>query len=157
MVEESLTLLNASRVHISENRQTINNLIENLGALENKLNTVTQQIGERMTALETFIGTYFQMDLVMEEVKQIIHRVTFYLEHLQLQLNLLSLKRLAPSTITPNNLMMLLSEIESRLPSSLHLHGDPDKDLWTFYQWLTCATVLERKRILVIVPIPRHF
>lgn len=154
VVKDSLTLLNATRVQVSENRQTLNELIKSLSTLEGRLNIISHELDKRLTQLEAFVNTYFQVELVMTEIKQIVGRVTFYFEHLQLQLNMLSLGRLAPSTITPNNLKKLLLEIEAHLPTSLHLPGDPEKNLWKYYQMLTCKTVLEKDKIFVIVPVP---
>ena len=154
VVQESLSIINTSRVQISENRQAIYNLITDIAQIDERLNSVTEELSKQIQELEAFISTYLQIDVVVEEIKQVISRVMMYLEHLQLQLNMLSLGRLAPSAITPQNLKALLKQIERELEPPLRLPGDPNKDLWNFYQFLTCTTVLEHNRILVVVPIP---
>ena len=113
VVQESLSIINTSRVQISENRQAVNNLITDIVQIDERLNSVTEELSKQIQELEAFISTYLQIDVVVEEIKQVISRVMMYLEHLQLQLNMLSLGRLAPSTITPQNLKALLKQIES--------------------------------------------
>jgi hypothetical protein len=77
-----------------------------------------------------------------------------YLGQLQLKLNMLSMGHLSPSVIDPNNLRILLSDIKSKLPSHLRLPKDEKRDIWQYYQFLTCSTVLEKDRILVILNVP---
>ena len=66
---------------------------------------------------------------------------------------MLSLDHLSPSTVTPRQLQSLLVQIETKLPSSLKLLEDPEKNIWYFYRVLACSTIDEGK-ILVIVNIP---
>ena len=76
------------------------------------------------------------------------------MEHIKLQLNMLSLGHLSPAVITPRGLKKLLVEIESHLPEFLKLQYDPKGKIWKFYQTLNCSTVLDEARFLVIVSIP---
>jgi len=73
---------------------------------------------------------------------------------MQLQLNMLSLGHMSPSLITPGNLRTLLTDIKHRLHVQLRLPGDEIKDLWQFYKCLTCSTVLEENRIMIIISLP---
>ena len=66
------------------------------------------------------------------------------MEHVQLQLNRLSLGHLLPSVITPENLKDLLLEIESHLPEYLKLLYDPKGEVWKLYQTFTCTIVLNK-------------
>ena len=66
-----------------------------------------------------------------------------YMEHLQLQLNMLLLGHLSPSVITAQSLKRLLLEMKSKLPHHLTLPNDPDRELWKYYQSLTCITILQ--------------
>jgi hypothetical protein len=73
---------------------------------------------------------------------------------LQLKLNMLSMGHLSPSVIDPNNLRILLSDIKSKLPPHLRLPKDEKRDIWQYYQFMTCSTVLEKDSILVILNVP---
>jgi len=57
-----------------------------------------------------------------------------YLDHLQSQVNMLSLGHLSASTINPRQFKKLLLDIKLKLPKTLTLPDDPDKTLWYFYR-----------------------
>ena len=76
------------------------------------------------------------------------------MEHLSSQLDMLSLGHVSPSIITPTNLKKLLLEMQSKLPYHLTLPEDPMENLWKYYQSLTCTTVLDEDKVLVIVSVP---
>ena len=67
---------------------------------------------------------------------------------------MLSLGHLSPSVITPRSLKDLLLEIQNHLAQYLKLPYDPKGEIWKLYQTLTCTTVLDKSRFLVIVSIP---
>ena len=67
---------------------------------------------------------------------------------------MLSLGHLSPDVITPRGLKKLFIEVESHLPEFLKLPYDPKGKIWKLYQTLTCSTVLDEGRFLVIVSIP---
>ena len=48
----------------------------------------------------------------------------------------------------------MLLEIENHLPQYLKLPYDPKGEIWKLYQTLTCTTLLDKGRFLVIVSIP---
>ena len=66
---------------------------------------------------------------------------------------MLSLGHHSPSVITPRSLKSLLLEIENHLPEYLMLLYDPKGEIWKLFQTLTCTTVLEKDRFLVIISI----
>ena len=97
---------------------------------------------------------YLQLDMIIDEVKQMTQRAMFFLGNLRLQLNLLSLGHLLPSIISPTNLRALLFDIQARLPSRLKLPNDLQKDLWYLNKFLTCETVLDVDKILIFISLP---
>jgi hypothetical protein len=154
VVEDSLSILNVSRVQISENRHVINELVDDLHIVDREIANISVELERQLMELENLVQLYLQMNLIIGEIKDMIQRVMFYLEHFQLQLNMLSLGKLSPSTITPRNLRDLLLDIKTQLPSRLSLPGDPVNDLWYFYRSLTCNTILEDNMILVVIVVP---
>ena len=96
-----------------------------------------------MNRLEQFTQLYLRLDLVVEEMKLTLRIMGFYLQHLHMELNMLSLSRLSPSTIVPPDLISLLQQIKTQLLASLKLPLDPVTDIWHFYKILTCEAVLE--------------
>ena len=62
---------------------------------------------------------------MIQAVRRTIWQAGSYLDHIQLQLNMLSLGHLSPSVITPRGLKKLLTEIKGHLPEFLSLPYDP--------------------------------
>ena len=154
VVKESLTILNVSRVQISENRHAITELIVALQKTNTRITRISELMEKQISKLEQFIDLYLKLDLIIDELKQMTQRAMFYLENIRLQLNLLSMGRLSPSIISPSNLRQLLLDVKARLPTTLKLPNDPQVDLWFFYKHLTCVTVLEADTILIVITIP---
>ena len=154
VLEEQMSILNVSRVQIAENRQAIVNLVICVNRFDLRIRKLTEAIQKRFEQTEMFIDIYSQIDIILSEIKDTVQRATFYLENLRLELNMLSLNHLSPSTITPKNLRKLLLDIKTRLPSSLKLPEDPMANIWYFYQTLTCKTILDGDKVLVIISVP---
>ena len=154
VVDESISVINVTRVEMAENRQTINKLIVSLRVLNYKLKNITQDLEREVFQVGQLVQLYLQLDAIIQTARRTIGQANAYMEHLQLQLNMLSLGHLSPSIITPRTLKGLLIEIESHLPPFLELPYDPKGEIWKLYQTLTCTTVLDRGKFLVIVLIP---
>lgn len=82
-----------------------------------------------------------------------MRNVLYALDNLKIELNMLSLSPLSPSTITPSIPKYVLTEIESRLPDNLRLPADLQTKLWYFYRTLTCKTLLEDDKILIVISV----
>ena len=149
VVQESLSLINVSRARIAENRQTLNLIVSDMGAINEQIANVTQKLDNRIFQLETLLPMYLQLGGLVEEIKQSLQKALIYVEHLQLQLNMLSIGKLSPSIISPLKLRDLLIDIQTRIATPLRLPGDPKADLWHFYKMLTCTTIVEEDKILV--------
>ena len=104
--------------------------------------------------VEYFVQMYLQLESIIEEIRRTIRQASFYMEHLQLQLNMLSLGHLSPSVISPRDLQKMLTGIRHIYPLFFSYLNDPGRELWKFYQSLTCATILDHAQLLVIVAIP---
>ncbi|CAC5398430.1 unnamed protein product [Mytilus coruscus] len=102
----------------------------------------------------SYLQAYLHMDMIKGEIKDLMNIAGDYLNHLQLQLNMLSLGHMSPSLISPGNLRVLLTDIKRRLPATLKIPGDEIIDIWNFYKCLTCSTVLDENRIIIIITLP---
>ena len=154
ILNDQMSILNVSRTQIAENRLAINTLAASVSLFDERLRLLTEAVAKRFEHLETFVNIYSQMDLMLGQIKDAIQRGSLYLQNLRLELNMLSLNHLSPSTITPKNLRKILIDIRTRLPSSLKLPGDPMTNIWYFYRTLKCKTVLNGDKILVVINIP---
>ena len=154
VVRQGLTLVNESRVEISKNRQAVESLLDGIEEADRRLRNVTEAVMERVLELETLVVNYVEIDTLVADVREVITRMSIYLEHLQLQINMLATGRLTPSTVTPSNLRKLLIEIKQRLKTPMRLSGNPEHEIWHFYKYLTCSTIFQDNKILSIVPVP---
>lgn len=154
VLEEQITLLNVSRVQITENRNAIIDLVKCVNLFDMRIRKLATEIQKQLQHVEMFVNLYSQLDLILSDIKDTLQRATFYLENLRLELNMLTLDHLSPSTITPGSLKSLLIQIKTKLPSTLKLPEDPEANIWYFYRTLTCTTVLENDKILVLISIP---
>ena len=100
------------------------------------------------------MNTYFQLKLILEEIRQTKKNAVLYLENLRAELSMLSLTHLSPSTITPSNLRGSLLDISDQLPTSMRLAADPVTDIWYFYNTLTCTAYLDGHKIIFVPSIP---
>ena len=64
-----------------------------------------------------------------------------------------SIGKLSPSIISPLALSDLLVDIQTRIAVPLRLPGNPKADLWHFYKTLTCTTIVEEDKILVVAQV----
>ena len=73
----------------------------------------TEAIQKHFEQVEIFIDIYSQTNIILSEITDSVQRATFYLENLHLELNMLFLNHLLPSTVTPRNLRNLLLDIKT--------------------------------------------
>ena len=111
VVKEGLTLINANRVGLSENRKTINDLVGAVKGLNDHVENITTVLGKELTGFEEHVQAYLQIDINLNRIKQILTEIEVGVEHFHLQLNMLVTGRLSPSLITPENLLKILREI----------------------------------------------
>ena len=70
MLEDSITILNMSRMEIAENRHTINEILSTLSDIYNKIDNVTVELSDQLIEVVNFLQMYLKLDLIVEELKQ---------------------------------------------------------------------------------------
>ena len=158
VVKDSLTILNSTRTAVGENRKAINTLTDALQTLDEKIDGEKDVLIKGITELASFVQAYAQMDRLLAALKEILRIAQTCdefedMEHLQSQLNMLSLGHLSPITVTPDEFRRILEEIQTHLPFYLKLPSNPETNLWDFYNILTCRTVLDKNHIYIVVSI----
>ena len=153
-LEQSMILLNLSRIQIAENRRAIMDVVKCVQELDGKSYQLKSAFQQKFARLEQFVNTYFQIKLILDEIRQTSQNAVLYLKKLRAELNMLSLNHLSPSTITPNSLRNLLLDVNKQLPASMKLAADPVTDIWYFYNTLTCTTYLAGNKILIVLTLP---
>ena len=153
-LDVSLSVLNLTRMQVSENRRSIMDLIIVVQKLDRKIFDLQQVFSAKFVRLEQFVHTYLQFQMILDEIKQTTQDAVFYLESLKSELNMLSMQHLSTNTISPKDLKELLIEVESKLPNNFELPRNPRKDIWYFYKTLTSITYLEDNEIRIVLKIP---
>ena len=153
-LDVSLSVLNLTRMQVSENRRSIMDLIIVVQKLDRKIFDLQQVFSAKFVRLEQFVHTYLQFQMILDEIKQTTQDAVFYLESLKSELNMLSMQHLSTNTISRKDLKELLIEVESKLPNNFELPRNPRKDIWYFYKTLTSITYLEDNEIRIVLKIP---
>ena len=154
VLEDSLTILNMSRIEIAENRHSINEILTTLSKINNKIDNVTEELSSQIIEVENFLQMYLKLDLIVEELKQTMQNALIYLENLKMQMSMLSSEKLSPLIISPMKLKATLQDIASKLPRAFRLPDNINTNLWKYYTYLKCATIVSNNQIIIIVSIP---
>ena len=101
--------------------------------------------------VKRFLQLNFKVTYVLREIEILLKKG---ISCFDVQLNMLSLGHMSPSTISPPDILSVLKSISSRLPNSVHLPADPSVNLWKYYKFLTCSAVLTSNKILILMHVP---
>ena len=153
-LDVSLSVLNLTRMQVTENRRSIMDLIIVVQKLDRKIFSLQQAFSQKFVRLEQFIHIYLQFQMILDEIRLMTQDAIFYFENMKSELNMLSMHHLSTNTISPKDLKELLIAVESKLPNNFELPRNPRKDIWYFYKTLTCVTYLEDDEIRIILKIP---
>ena len=153
VIQDSLSIINITRIELTENRHAINNLSLIVGELDKKFTNITQGLKMDLLILNGVVQTYSRISLMILEIKESLDKALLYLETIKLQLNQLALGHLSPSVISPKQLQDILYDIQKHIPEYLSLPQDP-KTIWYYYQSLTTVTIIKRKKLLTLVSLP---
>ena len=153
IAEESLSILNVTRVEVKQNRHMIDVLDQSLIVLDAKFINITDSLKIHLAILNRAFQTYTQLQLVFLELKDAMDKAAAYLQSIKTQLDQLALGHLSPSVIAPGQLTNILNEIEEQIPEYLSL-PEPAYAAWYYYQTLECATLVENKMFVTIVNLP---
>lgn len=153
-LDVSLSVLNLTRMQVTENRRSIMDLIIVIQKLDGKIRKLEQTFEQKFVRLEQFIHTYLQFKMILDEIRLTTQDAIFYLKSLKSELNMLSMYHLSTNTISPKDLKKLLIEVESKLPNNFELVRNPRNNIWYFYKTLTCITYLEDNEIRIVLKIP---
>ena len=143
-LDVSLSVLNMTRIQVSENMRSIMDLKICIQKLDEKMFKLQENLERKLTRLGQFIHTYLQFQMFFGEIKKTIQNAIFYIRNLKTDINMLALNYLSTRTISPGDLKALLVELQSKLAMNYELPKDPNIDIWYFYK--TVMYDIYRKR-----------
>lgn len=82
ILAENISILNVTRLEVSQNRQAINKLTKDVHSIDLKLKNITETIEEQVKVLEKFVQLNVQLDLITGELRLLIQKAMFYIEHI---------------------------------------------------------------------------
>ena len=150
VVEKTLSVLNASQLEVSQNRDRLNALYRTMKQIDEQL----IQIDNEERQLETFLNLYLQIKNLLENVKGLLREIEEIFQNFKLQINFLAQGSLNPIIIKPYQLKKILLQIKKRLPPTLYLPADTHSELMEYYKFLKCSATLMDNKIIVLIPIP---
>ena len=99
-----------------------------------------KHVKDELNALRTFVISHTELNVIVTELRDNIHKFRSHKENLELTLATLGLNKLAPSVISPTKLQNTLFTIQNGLPRNLQLPVDPTGDLFHYYKYLSCRS-----------------
>ena len=152
--QESISVLNVTRLEVKENRQKRNEIINSIGSIEDTIINISDQLEQRINTLEKMVILIAHITQVIEEIKNAITRSMYFYLHLQIQVQSIIMQHLSPSTVTADNLRSILLSIQERLPKTIGLPFDPRTPLFEYFQYLKCMTLFQDNRVIITINIP---
>ena len=78
-LDMSLSILNSTRMQVSENRRSIMNFLICVRTLDWKIFELESSFDQNFTRLEHFIQAYLQFKMISDEIKLAVQNAVFYL------------------------------------------------------------------------------
>ncbi|CAC5403541.1 unnamed protein product [Mytilus coruscus] len=73
IVQDGLTILNTTQTHVSENRHKVNELIESVQDLGNRLKTFATDLEKQIEVMGSYLQAYLHMDMIIGEIKDLMN------------------------------------------------------------------------------------
>ena len=70
VVDENISVINITRVEMSENRQALNKIIWSLANLDVKLGNITQALEKEVFQVGQFVQLYLQLDSIIQAIRR---------------------------------------------------------------------------------------
>ena len=86
-------------------RLVIQSIITAIDNLDDKVSYAVNEIDETILKVDSFMQIYLQLDFMVQELREIVLKGSILYDHLQIQLNALSLLHFTPSVIQPFRLV----------------------------------------------------
>ena len=122
--------------------------------MDDKLSRAINELDEKILKVDNFMQIYLHLDFMVQELCEIVLKGSVLYNHLQIQLNALSLSHLTPSVIQPFRLAEISRGIENNLQPLLKLPFDIETKIWQYYQYTSCSGVVDYDKIIVILKLP---
>ena len=93
-LDVSLSVLNLSRMQVTENRRPIMDLIIVVQKLDRNILNFLQAFSAQFLRPEQFVHTYLQFQMILDEINQTTQDAMIYIDSLKSELDMLSMQHL---------------------------------------------------------------
>ena len=153
IISKSLTIINQTRDEVVLNRNRVNKLLDAVSNIYKQLDIFRRYIKEAY-AFRQFVFFHMQLNSLISNARELIIETIAHFNELQLQINMLATGQLSPSCVMPEQLLQILTSIQTRLPRSLQMPADPSLNLWSYYRLINTQTAYDSGKIYIILNIP---
>ena len=153
VLNDIVSISNVSRTLIKENREKINDMIENIGELYQSLDIIK---GDMKALFKTrrFFLIYSEARIHLERLRGSIQTLKDDINRFNQILTMLVSGKLSPALIDPTHLQIELISIQQQLPPTITLPEDPTQNVWHYYKYLTVNYIPFEDKIIMLVKIP---
>ena len=153
VLNDIVSISNVSRTLINENREKINDMIENIGEIHQSLDIIK---GDMKALFKTrrFFLIYAEARIHLERLRGSIQTLKEDMNRFNQILTMLVSGKLSPALIDPTHLQIELRSIQQQLPPTITLPEDPTQNVWHYYKYLTVNYIPFEDKIIMLVKIP---
>jgi hypothetical protein len=154
IIEDSLTIINITRIEANQNRQLLNHIVQVTKDIQDNINTEMNDLRRVIATEIQFRDHQFQISLCTQNLEIFLDNVKSQILNMEIQLNSVIRHQFNPSVLSPQNLYKLLQSISESLPETLRLPYDIDSHLFSYYQNLPVSAVPMENGFFVMLAIP---
>jgi len=153
VLKDSLSVVEATRHAVSDNRHKLNELLKEYGILRDLVVKFTNQLVREFAETKNLIDVEIMVRAAIDQIMHVTSLGEFHMQQLALHVNMLVTQKLSPAVIAPQKLSELIKEVSRSLPGKLKAVTDLD-DIWHVYTTLACRTTFSGFKIYTIIDIP---
>ena len=154
IIADSISIINITRMEVTQNRNVLNQIINVTDALQKKLNKEQESLQSLVQQEAKFGDHHFQINSFISHLEVNFFNIQIQVTNLEMQMNFALQHKLNPTLISAAQLRNLLQTIAISLPSVLKLPYDITTDLIRYYQTLTVTAMPISDGLMVILQIP---
>ena len=154
VIEKGISVVNATRVKLSETIETVNSLIEVTNSIQYELFNVTKVLQNQIMSFQKLVYHWNQITLYFNLIQDAMETVQHQFQTLHMQINAILQGSITPEVISPRQLQTILHEVAKFVPNYISLPYDIRNEIMEYYKALKCTSIPQKHGIMVIMSIP---
>ena len=154
IVENSLSMINKTNAHVSQNRKATNRLIKEISMFNIQLSIINTTLLNNNLLNRLSRNLQVQISTVTKAVTMALQNVKISINTLNSDVNQALLGSLSTSLIEPPQLMSILDDISKQLPVSLQLKNFNNHHIMWYYKHLPVTVVPDDDKMHFVSIIP---